>query len=62
MKLAASFANATKLAKRVRDLQDIDIEQYREILRAGIAFQRRRRSLHRSLADIPETDSDTDSD
>ncbi|BDA51278.1 hypothetical protein COCOBI_18-1550 [Coccomyxa sp. Obi] len=57
MQLASAFLETTKLAKRVRDLEDVDaeLEEYRQVLRTAISFYRRRRARCR-LASIREED------
>ncbi|CAL8466366.1 g5902 [Coccomyxa elongata] len=57
MQLASAFSETTKLAKRVRELEDVDaeLEEYRQVLRTAISFQRRRKARCR-LASISEED------
>ena len=54
---ASAFQETAKLAKRIQELEAVDaqLEGYREILRAAIAFQRRRRIPRSSLDAIPES-------
>ncbi|CAL8462017.1 g1548 [Coccomyxa elongata] len=60
LQIASAFTETAKLARRIRELEmaDTQLEQHREVLRAAIAFHRRRRTLHRELAAIPEGDSE----
>ena len=57
-RVALAFRHTAELAKSLCQQQatDSQLEEYREILRTAIAFYRRRRSLHRRLAMIPETE------
>ena len=57
MAVASAFQETAKLAKRIQELEAVDaqLEGYREILRAAIAFQRRRRIPRSSLDAIPES-------
>ena len=54
---ASVFQETAKLAKRIQELEagDAQLEGYRDILRAAIAFQRRRRIPRSSLDAIPES-------
>jgi hypothetical protein len=56
LRIANAFAETAKLAKRVCELQDVDteMEEYRRMLKAAIAFARRRRFPRPELAAIPE--------
>ena len=55
--LASAFQETAKLAKRIQELEAVDaqLEGYREMLRAAIAFQRRRRVPRNRLDAIPES-------
>ncbi|KAK9902871.1 hypothetical protein WJX75_009318 [Coccomyxa subellipsoidea] len=55
LQVASAFSETAKLAKQVRELEDVDaeLEAYRQVLRTAIAFHRRRRALCR-LASIRE--------
>ncbi len=54
--LASAFQETAKLAKRIQELEvmDAQLEGYRQMLRAAIAFQRRRRVPRNRLDSIPE--------
>ena len=55
--LASAFQETAKLAKRIQELEvmDAQLEGYRQMLRAAIAFQRRRRVPRNRLDSIPES-------
>ena len=55
--LASAFQETAKLAKRIQELEvmDAQLEGYRHMLRAAIAFQRRRRVPRNRLDSIPES-------
>ncbi|EIE19925.1 hypothetical protein COCSUDRAFT_54501 [Coccomyxa subellipsoidea C-169] len=57
LQLASAFSETAKLAKRVRELENVDaeLEAYRQVLQTAISFHRRRRALCR-LASISEED------
>ncbi|EIE25024.1 hypothetical protein COCSUDRAFT_61273 [Coccomyxa subellipsoidea C-169] len=60
LQLASAFSETAKLAQKIRELEmaDAQLEQHREVLKAAIAFHRRRRSLRNALAAIPECDAE----
>ncbi|KAK9908868.1 hypothetical protein WJX75_003977 [Coccomyxa subellipsoidea] len=60
LQLASAFTETAKLAQKIRELEmaDAQLEQHREVLKAAIAFHRRRRTSRSGLAAIPECDSE----